>query len=172
MFRIRFHGRGGQGVKTASRMLGTAFFLEGYEVQLLINGAVHPMRTVSGGQVQLQEFFAKPGDLAVAGIQVVGKMETLALEGLNRSGTSQATKMRRNRIFVRLLDSAIPMVNGETQPARFPMTPMGEGEPRFTGDIQVSNLGWDRFAIVDIEMSLPKHYDVLAIFGDAQSDSL
>jgi len=33
MFRIRFHGRGGQGVKTASRMLGTAFFLEGFEVQ-------------------------------------------------------------------------------------------------------------------------------------------
>jgi len=33
MFRIRFHGRGGQGMKTASRMLGTAFFLEGFEVQ-------------------------------------------------------------------------------------------------------------------------------------------
>lgn len=33
MYRIRFHGRGGQGMKTASRVLGTAFFLEGYEVQ-------------------------------------------------------------------------------------------------------------------------------------------
>jgi len=33
MFRVRFHGRGGQGMKTASRILGTAFFLEGYEVQ-------------------------------------------------------------------------------------------------------------------------------------------
>ncbi len=33
MFRIRLHGRGGQGMKTASRILGTAFFLEGYEVQ-------------------------------------------------------------------------------------------------------------------------------------------
>lgn len=33
MFRIRFHGRGGQGMKTASRILGTAFFLSGYEVQ-------------------------------------------------------------------------------------------------------------------------------------------
>lgn len=33
MFRIRFHGRGGQGVKTASRMLGSAFFREEYEVQ-------------------------------------------------------------------------------------------------------------------------------------------
>ena len=33
MFRIRFHGRGGQGVKTASRILGSAFFLEGYRVQ-------------------------------------------------------------------------------------------------------------------------------------------
>ncbi len=34
MYRIRFHGRGGQGVKTASRMLGTALFLEGLVVQV------------------------------------------------------------------------------------------------------------------------------------------
>jgi pyruvate ferredoxin oxidoreductase gamma subunit len=33
MYRIRFHGRGGQGMKTASRILGMAFFLEGFEVQ-------------------------------------------------------------------------------------------------------------------------------------------
>ena len=33
MYRIRFHGRGGQGMKTASRILGTALFLAGYEVQ-------------------------------------------------------------------------------------------------------------------------------------------
>ncbi|UCD67885.1 MAG: 2-oxoacid:acceptor oxidoreductase family protein [Betaproteobacteria bacterium] len=33
MFRVRFHGRGGQGMKAASRILGNAFFLEGYEVQ-------------------------------------------------------------------------------------------------------------------------------------------
>ena len=33
MYRIRFHGRGGQGMKTARRILGTAFFLHGYEVQ-------------------------------------------------------------------------------------------------------------------------------------------
>lgn len=33
MYRIRFHGRGGQGIKTASRILGTAFFKEGFEVQ-------------------------------------------------------------------------------------------------------------------------------------------
>ncbi len=33
MFRIRFHGRGGQGIKSASRVLGTAFFRSGFEVQ-------------------------------------------------------------------------------------------------------------------------------------------
>jgi pyruvate ferredoxin oxidoreductase gamma subunit len=33
MYRIRFHGRGGQGMKTASRILGRAFFLAGWEVQ-------------------------------------------------------------------------------------------------------------------------------------------
>ncbi|MCG6897854.1 MAG: 2-oxoacid:acceptor oxidoreductase family protein [Thiocapsa sp.] len=33
MLRIRFHGRGGQGMKTASRILGSACFLSGFEVQ-------------------------------------------------------------------------------------------------------------------------------------------
>lgn len=33
MYRIRFHGRGGQGMKTASRILGSALFAEGFEVQ-------------------------------------------------------------------------------------------------------------------------------------------
>lgn len=33
MLRIRFHGRGGQGMKTASRILGSACFLAGLEVQ-------------------------------------------------------------------------------------------------------------------------------------------
>lgn len=33
IYRIRFHGRGGQGMKTAARILGTAFFLEGFVVQ-------------------------------------------------------------------------------------------------------------------------------------------
>ena len=33
MLRIRFHGRGGQGMKTASRILGSALFQQGYEVQ-------------------------------------------------------------------------------------------------------------------------------------------
>jgi pyruvate ferredoxin oxidoreductase gamma subunit len=33
MLRIRFHGRGGQGMKTASHILGTSCFLAGHEVQ-------------------------------------------------------------------------------------------------------------------------------------------
>ena len=33
MFRIRLHGRGGQGIKTGARVLGSAFFAEGFEAQ-------------------------------------------------------------------------------------------------------------------------------------------
>jgi pyruvate ferredoxin oxidoreductase gamma subunit len=33
VYRIRFHGRGGHGMKTASRILGSAFFAAGFEVQ-------------------------------------------------------------------------------------------------------------------------------------------
>jgi pyruvate ferredoxin oxidoreductase gamma subunit len=33
MLRVRLHGRGGHGIKTASRILGTAAFLSGWQVQ-------------------------------------------------------------------------------------------------------------------------------------------
>ena len=33
MIRVRFHGRGGQGIKTASRILGSAAFLSGFQAQ-------------------------------------------------------------------------------------------------------------------------------------------
>ena len=33
MYRIRFHGRGGQGIKVTSRILGSALFIKGYEIQ-------------------------------------------------------------------------------------------------------------------------------------------
>ena len=33
MFRVRLHGRGGQGIKTASQILGTSAFLSGYQSQ-------------------------------------------------------------------------------------------------------------------------------------------
>ena len=33
MIRIRFHGRGGHGMKTASRIVGTSAFLSGFEAQ-------------------------------------------------------------------------------------------------------------------------------------------
>jgi pyruvate ferredoxin oxidoreductase gamma subunit len=33
MYRIRMHGRGGQGIKTASRIVGSALFASGFEVQ-------------------------------------------------------------------------------------------------------------------------------------------
>lgn len=33
MYRVRFHGRGGQGIRTAGRLLGAAFFQAGFEVQ-------------------------------------------------------------------------------------------------------------------------------------------
>jgi pyruvate ferredoxin oxidoreductase gamma subunit len=33
MFRIRLHGRGGQGMKTAGQILGSAFFAQGFQVQ-------------------------------------------------------------------------------------------------------------------------------------------
>ena len=146
--------------------------LEQQTVYPVINGAVHVPRIVSGGRVAVQKGFANINDFAVTGLQYVGKLRTLPLEGLNKTGTALATKMRRNRIFVRVLNSAIPQVNGVVSPARFPMTPMNDPQEAFTGDVQVADLGWDRFAQVEIDMPIAKSYTILSIFGDAESNTL
>ena len=52
------------------------------------------------------------------------------------------------------------------------MTPMDETQPQFTGDVQVADLGWDRFAQVEIDMPVARAYTVLSIFGDAESNTL
>ena len=147
--------------------------LEGQDVQVVIEGAMHIDRTVNLGRVNLQPGFdGGLNALSVVGLPYTGIMRTLPLEGGNQGGTSLHLRKHRNRIFLRLLDSTLPIVNNVTTGARFPITPMNEAEPLFTGDLQVDNLGWDRFAEVEILMPLAKPYNVLSIFGDAEVNRL
>lgn len=146
--------------------------LEAFEVDMVIGGAVMIPQTVVGGKITLQPGFGKVGQLAIVGIGYTGIMRTLPLEGLNPAqGSSQSVMKRRNRIFLRVLQSTIPVINGITTPARFPITPMDEAQGTFTGDVQVADLGWDRFAEVLIEMPQPLRYNILALLGDAEGSA-
>jgi len=90
MFRIRFHGRGGQGVKTASRILGTAFFLEGYEVQDAPRYGAERRGApifayVRAGKTPIHErgVIARPGLVAVADDTLMGISAAGVMEGVD-----------------------------------------------------------------------------------------
>src|SRR5438034_10674614 len=57
MFRIRFHGRGGQGMKTASRIVGTAAFRQGYFAQ---DSPVYGAERRGAPMVAFTRFDSKP----------------------------------------------------------------------------------------------------------------
>ncbi len=78
MYAVRFHGRGGQGAKTASRILGTAAFLSGYLAQdSPIYGAERRGAPVAAftrfGQVPIRErgLIARPDLVMVADASLI-----------------------------------------------------------------------------------------------------
>ncbi|MCP4469874.1 MAG: hypothetical protein GY815_04165, partial [Gammaproteobacteria bacterium] len=131
--------------------------LEGEEVQVLTNGAVHPDRVVAGGQINLQ----REATHAVVGLKFTPKIVSLPLDKGSQTGSAIAHAKKLNSIVVGLLDSALPLVNGERLASRHPSTPMGEIEPLTSGQISQIELGWTDDAIVTIEQDLPLPLTVL-----------
>lgn len=93
MIRIRFHGRGGQGAKTASRIVGTAAFIEGFTAQdSPIYGAerrgapVAAFTRFARGPILERGLIANPDVVVVADETLLGDPVARVLEGV--SGTT------------------------------------------------------------------------------------
>ena len=89
MLRIRFHGRGGQGVKTASRIVGTAAFRQGYFAQdSPVYGAerrgapVVAFTRLDSRPILERGFVSSPDLLAVADESLLADAQVRALEGV------------------------------------------------------------------------------------------
>ena len=137
--------------------------LEGYEVQVLVDGAVHPDRTVSGGQISLQV----GGTEAVVGLKYNKLLTTLPFDQGAPSGGSGSGWMKRwNKIFIRVVSSRLPRINGERSPERHPSTLMDTPQGEVNQEILKVNLGHSRHAQVTIDQDLPYGITVLGIFGE------
>ena len=89
MLSVRFHGRGGQGAKTASRIVGTAAFLEGYQAQdSPIYGAerrgapVSAFTRIDKKPIRERGFIAHPDLVMVADASLISDPAARVLDGV------------------------------------------------------------------------------------------
>jgi hypothetical protein len=122
--------------------IGGLDYLEGQEVWVLRDGARHPNRTVSGGEITLQ----LEGSVVQVGLPSEGVLETMNMDGGAASGSSQGKTKRAHLCTVRLYRSLGGVAGTSESVAkeikyRSPTTPMGSAPPPFTGDVDVEWAG-------------------------------
>ena len=139
--------------------------LEGMTVQVLTDNASHPDRVVSGGQITLQPHVQDYSKVTV-GRGYEKKVVTLPFDQGAPAGSGAPWMKRWNKIYVRVLQSSHPLINGSRAPSRHAATLMDEVEPVTDEDVLVINLGFDKSAIVTIEQDLPRELVVLGVFGE------
>ncbi|MDX2250876.1 MAG: 2-oxoacid:acceptor oxidoreductase family protein [Nitrospira sp.] len=90
MITVRFHGRGGQGAKTASRILGTAAFSEGFTAQdSPIYGAerrgapVSAFTRIAKEPIHERGIITRPSLVVVADVSLIGDPAARVIEGIN-----------------------------------------------------------------------------------------
>ncbi len=140
--------------------------LEGEIVTVLVDDAVDPDNVVSGGAIETQ----LPGFNFKIGLKAPCLLLTLPKTGGNQFGTAQGTLRRNVEIFIRLLESTRPFLNGVRPPDRTPSTPMDTPEPLQTTDVKVMDLGQDLFGRVEVFEDIPKDVQVLGLFGKVDID--
>lgn len=139
--------------------------LEGETIQLLVDGAAHPDRTVAGGAVTLDA----PAVVVQAGLGYVSELETMNLEGGSPDGTSQGRPQRVAVATVRLFATLGAEVGYdadhlETVLFRTEEDAMGVTPGLFTGDKRVSfPKGWDREARILVRQTQPLPLTVVGV---------
>lgn len=131
--------------------------LEGSTVGVTDNSAWVGEFTVSGGTVP----YTPVGPWAV-GLRYRGEAKTF--ERTSEQGVQFGTKRRWGKLYVRLLDSALPLVNGKRSPDRPQEGIMDFPTPIFSGDVKSISLGFNDGSIT-IEQDLPFPTHVLGAFG-------
>lgn len=93
MLRLRFHGRGGQGAKVASRVLGTAAFLDGYNVQdFPLYGAekrgapITAFTRISRENIMERGVISEPDIVIVIDETLLSDPQAMPLSGLKKGG--------------------------------------------------------------------------------------
>jgi len=132
-------------------------------VQVIADGAVHQNITLdSNGDGILDA----PADIVIVGLFYDNHLKTLPLDVGSQTGSGRAYSKGWSSVYTYLIDSHLPLLNGERSPDRTPATPMDTAEPRVTGFIRMTELGYDEKAQLDVSQDLPLSCVVGGFFGE------
>lgn len=142
--------------------------LEGETVNVKVNGAAHPQRVVSGGEITL----ARAATKATVGLAAPYYGQLMPLETGAQMGTAQGRMKRTHKLTVRLLNS----LGGKFGPAigqtdaleyRTTATVMDQPPPLFTGDkVLTFPSGHDTQGIIAFEGADDFPFCLLALFPE------
>lgn len=145
--------------------------LEGRTVSVVVDGAIHPDRTVSSNQITL----AEEASVVHVGLGFTGTLETMDLEGGGIAGTAQTKKKSVWQAGLRLLDTlgldiGTDYYNLSARLNRRAIDLMDNPPPLFTGDevIKFDNggdddAGWQRSKRVIVQQNLALPATVQAV---------
>lgn len=134
--------------------------LEGETVDIIADGAVMQQRTVSSGSITLE----RTANQVYIGLPVRPKIVSLNPEVLTQIGSAQGNHIRIHEIVLRLLDTYAAQINGQYKDFRsFGSELLDQAPPAFTGDLDVTKLGWKKSESITIEAANPLPFHVLAI---------
>jgi hypothetical protein len=133
--------------------------LEGQTVSILADGATHPDKVVSSGEITLNRSASK----VKVGLGFTSLLQTMRLDAGSQNGTSQSKTKRIYEITIRLYESLGVEVgpdlnNMERIPFRSSANLMNSGVGVFTGDKEVEfrgNYETDGFIFVRQDQPLP-----------------
>lgn len=143
--------------------------LAGNTVTPVVDGAVHPdiVLDVNGDGTLRTE--ATVVELGHSFLQMV---LTMPKDVGSETGSGMGHMKRWSKIILRILSSAMPLINGVRPPDRTPQTQMNTREASVTKDIDVSSLGHDDRAQILITQDKPMKTTVVGSFGDMGQNSL
>lgn len=139
-------------------------------VQVLADGAVHNDLVVAADGSITLDYFAKK---VIAGLGYTAEIETLPAQFTGKSGNTLNHKKRYTELYVYLLDSPRPVVNGYDLFGRSPQTPMNTREANETGMVTFKNPAeWSREAIINIKQELPLGMIIAAVGGKLKENKI